>query len=57
MYYLIGALWILACVLLGLYVRGRTMTGKRHYSFGLKAIFIFYLLGLVVLFSAIVWFK
>ncbi len=44
-YYLLAGLWILACVLVGLYIRGKGLAGKRHYTFGLKAIVLSYLIG------------
>lgn len=55
-YYLFGSLWIVAGILLGMYVRGKNVSGKKHYSLGLKAILFSYLLGLGLLFVAIVIF-
>lgn len=52
-YYLLAAFWILLCVLLGWYVRGTGFTGKQQQRLGIKAIVVFYLLGLVFLFIAI----
>lgn len=53
-HYLFGALWILACILLGMYVRGKNISGEKHYAIGLKAILFSYLLGLFLLLAAIV---
>ncbi|MBL7931161.1 MAG: hypothetical protein JNL60_04645 [Bacteroidia bacterium] len=53
-HYLLGILWIVTCIFLGLYVRGRSLNGKKQYSIGLKAIIVSYLLGLCLLFVAIV---
>lgn len=53
-HYLLGILWIIACMLLGMYVRGKSISGRKHYSIGLKAIFFSYLFGLCLLFVAIV---
>lgn len=53
-HYLLGLLWIVACIFLGLYVRGRSISGKRHYKGGLKAIVVSYLVGLCLLFAAII---
>lgn len=54
-HYLLGIVWIVTCILLGLYVRGRSISGKTHYAIGLKAIIVSYLLGLCLLFAAIVF--
>jgi hypothetical protein len=52
-HYLLGVLWVVACILLGMYVRGRNISGKKHYSLGLKIIVFSYLFGLCLLFIAI----
>lgn len=52
-HYLLGALWIVACILLGAYVRGNKLSGRAHYSSGLKAIIFSYLFGLCLLVAAI----
>lgn len=53
-HYIFGLLWIVVCILLGLYVRGRGLSGKKHYSIGFKAIVLSYLCGLCLLFLAII---
>lgn len=53
-HYLFGVLWIIACMLLGLYVRGRGISRKKHYTIGFKVIVLSYLCGLCLLFVAIV---
>jgi|GEM_PF-1676158 len=49
-YILLGIAWIVACTLLGLYIRGRGLTGKKQYRIGFKVILISYLTGLGLLF-------
>lgn len=52
-HYLFGVLWIVACILLGMYVRGRGISGKKHYTIGFKVMVVSYLCGLCLLFLAI----
>lgn len=52
-HYLFGVLWIVVCILLGLYVRGRGISGKKHYTIGFKVMVVSYLCGLCLLFLAI----
>lgn len=53
-HYLLGVLWMVSCVFLGMYVRGRSISGRKHYAIGLKAILFSYLFGLCLLFLAII---
>jgi hypothetical protein len=52
-HYLYGVLWIIVCILLGLYIRGRGINSRKQYTLGFKAIVLSYLFGLCLLFLAI----
>lgn len=54
LYLIFGVLWIVASILLGLYITGRGMSEKAHYGIGLKTIIISYVVGIVMLFTLIV---
>lgn len=53
-YLLIGALWIATCVFLGLYILGKGLSGKQHFTIGLSGILASYLLGLGILVFTII---
>ncbi len=55
-YVLIGVFWVITCICLGLYINAIGFKGKKHHVFGLKTIFISYLIGIFMLFAAIVIF-
>jgi hypothetical protein len=52
-HYVFGFIWLAVCALLGLYVGGRGISGRKHYTIGFRALFLAYLCGLCLLFIAI----
>jgi hypothetical protein len=54
-YILLGILWIIACIGLGMYINARGFKGKNHHVIGLTSIFIFYIVGIFMLFAIIVF--
>ncbi len=52
-HYIFGVVWLLACLLLSVFVRGNMVTSQGQYKIGLAAIVISYLVGLCFLFVAI----
>ena len=55
-YILLGVLWVAACLVLGMYITARSLSGRKHYRTGLKTILISYLLGLCMLLTAVMIF-
>lgn len=55
MYLLIGIIWVVCCLSIGFYIRGKFLFGQKQYRLGLKALFLFYLFGLFFLFFAIIY--
>lgn len=54
-YILLAFFWIIVCIGLGVYINARKFKGKSHYVIGLTSIFIFYLIGIFMLFAIIVF--
>ena len=54
-YILIGLLWIVVCIGLGFYINAKGFRGKNHHIFGLKTVFISYLIGVIMLFTIIIY--
>jgi hypothetical protein len=54
-YILLGLFWIVVCIALGLYINAKGFRGKNHHIFGLKTIFISYLIGVFMLFAIILF--
>lgn len=52
-YILLGLFWIVICIGLGGYIHARGFKGKNHHVFGLKTIFISYVIGIIMLFGII----
>ncbi len=52
-YILLGLFWIVICIGLGRYIHARGFKGKNHHVFGLKTIFISYVIGIIMLFGII----
>lgn len=52
-YILLGLFWVVVCIGLGLYIHARGFKGKNHHVFGLKTVFISYIIGVIMLFSII----
>jgi hypothetical protein len=54
-YILLGLFWIIVCIGLGVYINARGFKGKNHHVIGLTSIFIFYIVGIFMLFAIIVF--
>lgn len=54
-YILLGLFWVIVCLGLGLYINAKGFNEKNHHIFGLKTIFISYLIGVFMLFAIIVF--
>jgi hypothetical protein len=54
-YILLGIFWIIICIGLGVYINARAFKGKNHHVIGLTSIFIFYIIGVFMLFAIIVF--
>ena len=53
-YLLLGLGWIATCIILGLYIIGKGISGRRHFTIGLKAILVSYVLALCFLFYIVI---
>lgn len=54
-YILLGILWIITCIGLGMYINARGFKAKNHHVIGLTSIFIFYIVGVFMLFAIIIF--
>lgn len=52
-YPVIGAVWVIACMLIAKVVTGRGMTLRRQISIGVSLIFLLYAAGAAILVAAI----
>lgn len=55
-YFGLGALWVLTCMAIGLYIRGKIGVAGNYYAIGLRAILISYSIGVSALFAIITHF-
>ena len=53
-YILIGLLWVVVCIGLGLYINSIGIKQKSQYVIGLTSIFISYIVGVFMLFVIII---
>lgn len=54
-YILIGLFWIVVCIGLGLYINAKGFSGKNHHVFGLRTIFVSYLVGIFMLAAILIF--
>lgn len=54
-YILLGLFWIIICIGLGIYINPRSGKGKTRHTIGLTSIFVFYIVGVVMLFAVIIF--
>jgi len=54
-YLLIGLLWIVLCILIGLYVSGTFSRGNRFYKIGMVLLILSWLAGICMLGAAVVY--
>lgn len=54
-YIFLGLFWIIVCIALGIYINARGFKGKNHHVFGLTSIFVFYIVGVFMLFAIIIF--
>ena len=53
-YILLGLLWIITCIGLGIYINAIGFKGKSHHVIGLTSIFISYIIGIFMLLAIII---
>jgi hypothetical protein len=53
-YILLGLLWVAACLGLGAYIRAGHFSSRNYTMIGLSSIFVFYLIGVILLFVIII---